>query len=173
MVGFDQDIWRHSRKVTSLFDWAGNSNLVGSVGLDNQMLLYDVRLGRPVLNKFVNAPFQNCLKTYDHKLALAPRNSDCVIEVFDMRKFDQAYASLVDKCFEHDSCSHIIEAMRLKFDHQEAPFNLKFAEKSSRGPGWPLRKRESKFMKLVVGLTSRRRGAPKRPTSRSRRTFCL
>lgn len=124
--------------------------MLGSVGLDNQMLLYDVRLARPVMARFVNAPFQNCIKTCDDKLVLAPRNSDCCIEVFDMRKFDQAYSSLVDKCLEKDSCQHIVRTMSAKFDFKEAPYNLKFSEKFSLSSKFT--KRESKFVSILVGI---------------------
>lgn len=151
VLSFEQDNWRHTRKVTALFDWAGNSNLVGSLGLDNQLLLYDIRLARPVLSRFVKAPFQNCVKTCDDKLALAPRDSECRLEVFDMRKFDQAYASLVDKCLARESCQHIVRAMAPKFDCEEAPFNLRFPEKFSLASKFNLSKRESKFVSVLVG----------------------
>ena len=148
---FSQDIWKHSRKVTSLFDWAGNSNLIGSIGLDNQMLLYDIRLSRPVFSKFINAPFQNSLKTYDDKLAIAPKNSEAFLQVFDMRKFDQCYSSLISKSMSIESCNYIIDCMKKKFDGKTTPFNLKFYDKSLKNK-FLIKKKSNKFVDLVVNL---------------------
>jgi len=151
VLTFNQDIWKHTRKITSLFDWAGNSNLIGSVALDNKMLLYDIRLSKPVLNKFINAPFQNCLKTYDNKLVIAPKESNSLIEVFDMRKFDQAYSIMVNKCITDDSGKFIVQEMASRFDDSNVPFNFRF-EKSGLKNKINLT-RESKFLNLVVGIS--------------------
>lgn len=150
VLAFSQDLWRHSRKVIGLFDWAGNSNLVGSVGLDNQLILYDVRLARPVLSKFVNPPFPNCLKTFDDKLALAPRNSQACLQVFDMRKFDQAYSSLLGKCFSESSFGYLINKKSRAFDNQQAPFNFRFEERLNPLAKFKASHRNSKFLNLVV-----------------------
>jgi hypothetical protein len=151
VLSFSQDLWKHSRKVTSLFDWAGNSNLIGSVGLDNQMLLYDIRLSRPVMSKFINPPYPNCLKTFDDKLVLAPRDSKSVLQMFDMRKFDQGYANLLGKCFSIESCDYLLTKKTPCFDNNEAPFNFKFKEKENFISKLKGSNRKSNFMNLVVG----------------------
>jgi hypothetical protein len=153
VLTFNQDIWKHTRKITSLFDWAGNSNLIGSVALDNKMLLYDIRLSKPVLNKFINAPFQNCLKTYDNKLVIAPKESNSLIEVFDMRKFDQVYSIMVNKCITEDSEKFIVQEMTSKFDDSDVPFNFRFEKSSLKNKINSTR--ESKFLNLVVGISKK------------------
>ena len=117
------------------------------------MLLYDIRLSRPVLNKFINAPFQNCLKTYDNKLVIAPKNSDSLIEVFDMRKFNQAYSILVNKCVSDESSNFIIEQYTPLFDNAEAPYNFNFKTGNFKNK-LIMNKRQSKFLNLVVGLVN-------------------
>lgn len=123
---FSQDVWGHSNKIVSLFDWSGNTNLVGSCGLDNSLLLYDIRLSRPVFQQFVSAPSPNCLKTCDNKLVLAARGSDALVEVYDMRKLNVEYGKMVYDCFDMNSKKYLIKEMSKKFEQSDSLNNFSF-----------------------------------------------
>lgn len=127
VTSFSQDIWAHSNKIVSLFDWSGNSNLIGSCGLDNMLLLYDIRLSRPVFRLLVPAPSPNCLKTFDNKLVLAARGSDGLVEVYDMRKLNKQYNKEVGDCFDTAAKKYLIKEMSKKFEESDSLKMFSFA----------------------------------------------
>lgn len=104
------------------------------------------------MSKFVNPPYPNCLKTFDDKLIMAPKDSQAVLQMFDMRKFDQGYSSLFGKCFSIDSCDYLIKKKTPLFDNQEAPFNFRFDEKPNFISKLKGSNRKSNFINLVVNI---------------------
>ena len=74
--------------------------MIGTCGLDNQMLLYDIRLSKPVYKKIMNNPSPNCLKIYENKLLLAPLDHSVFVEV--LRKQDLDYqANPITQALNH------------------------------------------------------------------------
>ena len=130
VTSFNQDIYKHTNKIVSLFDWADDSNLFGSCGLDNQMLLYDIRLSRPILNKFLISPFPNCLKTFKNKIVFASKSLDTSIKIFDMRKLNKEYSKVLNTSFDSESKDYLIKEISKKFDHSDSISNFnKFQSK--------------------------------------------
>lgn len=94
--------FQHSKKITSLFEWESNSRLFGSCGLDNSMILYDYRFSQPISSTRMESPLPSCLKTRDHKLAIATHGKNHLIQIFDLRKLDKVYKTHMGEHIETD-----------------------------------------------------------------------
>lgn len=123
IIEFNQDNHFHSRKVTSIFDWNGNSNLICSVGLDNNFIFYDIRLSKPVMNFFLECPLPNNIKVYNDRMVVAPKSNIPCLKVFDLRRFDQEYSYKVVDFLSEKSKDYILTSTKNKFNNQDLLVN--------------------------------------------------